>query len=299
MDLKLEATGKAFGGWAGHHDVTIALAPLDLQGTTDELEHDLTRRVAAYVRCNSRRTSSRATGKRLATATFPYAHVNGIAINPRELDICSLRKGLAGLDKGTKRVDELEVSPVNEGHGMGIAHRDTGKAQHASVKIELRITRDAPKRRLGATKGRRNLKRLEYGSAHVDGGTGEFAVIIEREADGFGAGKRIGDEAAGLRIDDTTVDEELRETTHAVAAHLSLGAIGIVVIHVCGTLWPWGGLDDDHAIGSDAKMPIANCRDLVWSESNLVIQILNHDKVIAKAIELCKIVSHVRAALSI
>ena len=117
---------------------------------------------------------------------------------------------------------------------MGIAHRDAGKAEHVAVDVELGIKRDAPVGCLGAPEGRRHLERLEYGRTHVDSGRLELAGCIEREADGLGAGERVGNEATVRRIDDAAVDEELREAAHAIAAHLRLRAIRVVIIHVGG-----------------------------------------------------------------
>ena len=216
-----------------------------------------------------------------------------------EFDVRPFGKRLAVLDKRAERIDELEPLLVDEGHGMGIAHGYAGESKRMTVDEEIGIERDTAVWGLGSAKRRRDLRRLQYGSTHVDSCLRELSVGVEGEADGLGAGERVSDEAAGLGIDDSAIDEELREAAYAVAAHLRPGSIGVVIIHVGGTFGTWRGFDDDHPVASDAKMPVAKRRDLLGGEKYLIVEVLDHHKIVADAVELREIVSHVRTAPSI
>ena len=89
------------------------------------------------------------------------------------------------------------------------------------------------------------------------------ALIIEGERDGKGPAQRVGDVGTACFVDIAVVDEELRETTDAIAAHLSKGAVGVDVVHVTSALFALGGANEHDAIGSDAEMAIADESDLV------------------------------------
>ena len=73
------------------------------------------------------------------------------------------------------------------------------------------------------------------------------------------------------------------ETTRAVAAHLGLAAVGIVIAH------PEIGavrrtLEEEDTIRADAAMPVADPRDLLAREREIARTIVEQDKIVARAI---------------
>ena len=56
--------------------------------------------------------------------------------------------------------------------------------------------------------------------AHIDRCLGHLVLIVDSEADRLRSCERVSNKRAVARLHVSTVDEELREAAHAIAAHL-------------------------------------------------------------------------------
>jgi hypothetical protein len=79
------------------------------------------------------------------------------------------------------------------------------------------------------------------------------------------------------------------EAAGSIAAHLSLTAIGIVITHAQEFRRPFDG---NQAISSNTTMAVAEAGDLVAIKISGAVTIINHDKVIPRAIHLGKLKDH-------
>jgi hypothetical protein len=78
---------------------------------------------------------------------------------------------------------------------------------------------------------------------------------------------------------------EPREAPRAVAAHLGLATVGIVVAHAEVGSVP-GGLDSKQAVGADAAVAVAKAGDLVARDVEGAVAVIDHHEVVAGSVHL-------------
>ena len=76
---------------------------------------------------------------------------------------------------------------------------------------------------------------------------------------------------------------ETRETARAIAAHLGLAAVGVVIAHP--EIGPVRrALEHEHAIGPDPAVPVADARDLLARQREVARAIVEQDEIVARAV---------------
>ena len=87
------------------------------------------------------------------------------------------------------------------------------------------------------------------------------------------------------------VIHEAPKAAGAVATHLRLAAIGVVVAHFEVTTLG-GRLHAEKAIRADAAMAVTQLLDLLFGEGQLKVAIVQHDEVIASAVHFGELEGH-------
>ena len=83
------------------------------------------------------------------------------------------------------------------------------------------------------------------------------------------------------------VDHVLGEAADAVAAHLGDRAVGVVVRHVeVGVRDRSAGAHEDHAVGADAEVPVAEPLDGLGAHVEFAVEVLEDHEVVAQAVHL-------------
>ncbi len=95
-------------------------------------------------------------------------------------------------------------------------------------------------------------------------------------------------ESNPLGIDAAQRMDEPREATRAVAAHLGLAAIGVIITHAEIGIRLVRRLGREQAIGANPKMPVAKPGDLFRRKRVMERAIVDHDKVVPAPLILTK-----------
>ena len=123
---------------------------------------------------------------------------------------------------------------IDEADSMRIAHGNAGESERTPRRGDGNVL--CKRRTVGAGSIRGNVNGdiagLKNGMAHIDRSARHLVAIVNLEADGFRAGKRVGNKLAVACLNVSAINEVFCEATHAIAAHLGQRAIGIDVMHV-------------------------------------------------------------------
>lgn len=81
------------------------------------------------------------------------------------------------------------------------------------------------------------------------------------------------------------IDEVLGEAAHAVAAHLSQGAVGVDVVHVAVSLFRESRPHEDDAVGADAEVAVAQIRHLLVGQIKSAVAIVDEDEIVPETVQ--------------
>ena len=176
----------------------------------------------------------------------------------------------------------VALALLAEGDAVGVAHAHRGDEPCLAVDLHLGADRGAV---LGGVEGARDLGRVENGLAHVDAHLAVGTNLGLDEA-------REGANLVRLGFGAVHLGDEISEAPDAVAAHLGLGAVGVVHAHgvVLVGLHEAGGHREDDAVGADAKVAIAQLRAALGGELDLrAVPVVHEHEIVAEALVLVEL----------
>mmetsp|Transcript_14219 Transcript_14219/g.34215 ORF Transcript_14219/g.34215 Transcript_14219/m.34215 type:complete len:299 (-) Transcript_14219:246-1142(-) len=248
-----------FLGGPRHDDAIVRLAPLDLQRSARQLHRALAVRPTLQHGCHDGGARPGAARQRGARPPLPHVHLQVAAAHHLgELGVGLGREHGVRLearpDGGQVELGHLDAPAVAlplaaEGDAVRVAHAHGSHQPRLALHLHLGAHRRAV---LGHRQIARHLGGRQHGLAHVHG---HLAVGAHLGLDQ--ARQRAHLVLAGRRVVD--VGHEVGEAADAVAAHLRLGAVGVVHAHgvVLAVAHQSRGHREDHAVGADAKVAVA------------------------------------------
>ncbi|MCY1542489.1 hypothetical protein D9M68_782370 [compost metagenome] len=174
---------------------------------------------------------------------------------------------------------------VHHLHRVRVAHRHGRNPCGAAVDLQAvdRIHAFSPGRQaLGAE---RHLGRFQLGRAHVHG---DLAVVLQRQRDH--ALHHL--HAHRALVGHALVADETHEAARAVAAVLDLAAVGIEDAVAEVDIAARRFLDHQHLVGAHAEMPAGERAPLCGCQVDLLVDAVEHDKVVAGAMHLGELEFH-------
>ena len=176
---------------------------------------------------------------------------------------------------------------VHEADGVGVSHGDAHEVEGSPRRIEAQMPH------IGRTIGRAGVRRgidghehgIQDGRAHVHGRLGHLPLRIHGKGDRARAGQGVGHKAARGNVRQLAIDEVLGEAAHAVAAHLSQGAVGVDVVHVAVSLFRESRPHEDDAVGADAEVAVAQIRHLLVGQIKSAVAIVDEDEIVPETVQ--------------
>ena len=176
---------------------------------------------------------------------------------------------------------------VHEADGVGVSHGDAHEFEGSPRRIEAQMPH------IGRTIGRAGVRRgidghehgIPDGRAHVHGRPGHLPLRIHGKGDRARAGQGVGHKAARGNVRQLAIDEVLGEAAHAVAAHLSQGAVGVDVVHVAVSLFRESRPHEDDAVGADAEVAGAQIRHLLVGQIKSAVAIVDEDEIVPETVQ--------------
>lgn len=291
-DLTGPDTRKDFGRGAGHEDGTVVAGPFEFQVAAREMSQDLAIGLAGQNSRHGNGTGPRSTSKGDAAATLPRPHDDFRWRNSlHKVHVDPSRKEGRVLQNRTDRFQRnlRDVRTIND--GVRIAHRNARHLQfdfallHPSCIRTDEITGNRKIDHLVTSERCRDVRRCEDRRSHVDADFGNFAIL---------AGEHLQREDAATRfnfefrfLSDAVVVNILGDTADAVAAHFRFAAISVEHSHA--RVGSFGGTDEDQAVPSHAKVPIADGnRSLGDIARNRLGKAINVNVIIAQTVHFGK-----------
>ncbi len=198
-----------------------------------------------------------------------------VGADPQELggdDMDKVGIGSAGGEVGVMaqggavaaHVDVMHIGHEDDGVGDAGVQRVDG--QVASANGELQVEGE----RMRVAHAERDEIVLEFGA--------------DDAGDGFEADRRQREPVQAV--------DETGETARAVAAHLDLPAIGIVIAHPVVRV-VLRRLDREQSVGADAAIPVAECGDHRLVQGQMAVAVVDQHEVVAGPVHLGETQGHV------
>ena len=138
---------------------------------------------------------------------------------------------------------------------MRVAHGNAGEREGAVGRFQLGVLNERlAVFRYGVECERGgDIARVQYGRAHIDRCLHELSPLVGLVGNRLHASACLDVEQGRMRFHDPVIHQVLRETAHAVSAHLRKRAVRVHVVHesVVARVARW--LHDDNAVGSNAE----------------------------------------------